>query len=306
VNDSSGSGTASSLPISVDIPGYRLRRQAGVDALGLWFDAEQESLGRKVTLKVLRPQYERHDGARREFLAEMDRLAALHHRNLPQVLDSSHEGLLFLVVERCGPDTLQTLLEPGKPVAEAVALRAAKGVAAALACLVEHDLAYRNVTPSLVGLREDGGVRLATFRNVITMDELRGLRGRLAQDAAYVAPEQLAGEEPIGAATHSYHVAALLFHLLAARPPHGTGTPTEIARAHLTQPFPSLRRFQPFLSRGIYTVIEACTQRAPGDRPGPAQLADALAALADGKDPGFEAPAKAVSAPRPRRRRRRR
>jgi serine/threonine protein kinase len=306
VHDSYDSGTASTLPFSVQIPGYRLCREAGSDALGIWFDAEQTSLGRKVTLKVLKAQYEAHEGARREFLAEMDRLAKLHHPNLPGMLDSIREGTLVLVVERIPAQTADELLVPGKPAGEATSLRVARGVARALAHLVENGLAHKNVTPKLIALREDGEPRLVTFRNVVSLEELGGLRGRIAQDPHYVAPEQLGGDSPIGPPAHAYHVAALLYHLLAARPPH-EGTPQEVARAHFKEPFPSLKRIQPFLPTGIYDLITACTARAPAERPPLPRVVEALEALAEKRDPGLAPPEPkgAIEAPRPRRRRRR-
>jgi eukaryotic-like serine/threonine-protein kinase len=306
VHDSYDSGTASTLPFSVQVPGYRLRREAGGDALGIWFDAEQTSLGRKVTLKVLKAQYEAHEGARREFLAEMDRLSQLDHPNLPHVLDTVREGTLVLVVERLPVRTADELLVPGKPAGEATSLRLARGVAKALAHLVEKGLAHKNVTPKLISLREDGEPRLVTFRNVVSLEELGGLRGRIAQDATYVAPEQLGGDSPIGAPAHAYHVAALLYHLLAGRPPH-EGTPQEVARAHFKEPFPSLKRLQPFLPSGIYDLIAACTARAPADRLPLPRVVEALEALVEKKDPGLGQPESKgpVEAPRPRRRRRR-
>jgi len=305
VQDNSDLGTSSTIPTSIKAPGYRLRREAGSDAIGIWFDAEQESLGRFVTVRVLKPQLEAHEVARREFLAEMDRLGPLVHPNLARVIDSHREGALFLVVERLFASTVSDLLEPGKPLGAATGLRITRGVARALTYLAGHGYAHKNLTPRLVSLREDGEPRLATFRFVITFDELAALRGRLAQDAAYVAPEQLAGEEPIGDRTPCYQIAAFLFHLLAGRAPH-EGELKEVARAHLTQPFPSLKRYQPFLAPGIYDLIAACTARAPADRPPLPRVVAALEALAEGRDPGLKDEAKGpIAAPRPRRRRRR-
>jgi serine/threonine-protein kinase len=302
VADPYDSGTASTLPFSVQVPGYRLRREAGGDALGIWFDAEQTSLGRKVTLKVLKPQFEAHEAARREFLAEMDRLSQLDHPNLPHVLDSAREGTLVLVIERIPARSAEELLVPGKPAGEATSLRLVRGVARALAHLVEKGLAHKNVTPKLVALREDGEPRLVTFRNVVSLEELGGLRGRIAQDAHYVAPEQLGGDSPIGAPAHAYHVGALLYHLLAGRTAH-EGTPQEVARAHFREPFPSLKRIQPFLPTGIYDLIAACTARAPADRPPLPRVVEALEALLDKKDPGLSQP-ESKGARRRRRRRR--
>lgn len=300
-------GTSSNLPIRIEIPGYRLRRQIGEDAIGLWFDAEQESLGRKLTIKVLKPQYENHPGARKEFLAEMDRLAGLNHGNLIQVIDMHREGALYVVTERM-VHTVAELLRDRKPLGEETSLRIAQGLARALRYLDGQGFAHKNVTPSLLALRDDGGCRLVTFRNVIPKEEQAGLQGRLAQDARYVAPEQLAGAAKPGATTPCYHTGALLFHLLAGRPPHGPGDAQEVARAHLNEAFPSLKRHQPFLNAGIYRLVEACTRRDPAARPTLEQLENAIDSLLKGKD--FDEEGKPrdrkLAAPRPRRRRRRR
>jgi serine/threonine-protein kinase len=306
VSDTTDIGTASTLPVNVQIPGYRLRRQAGADSIGLWFDVEQESLGRKVTLKILKPQYEQHDGARKEFLAEMDRLAVLDHPNIPRVLDTMRKDLLVLVVERVGARTLDTLLREGKSLGVGPSLQHALGVARALDYLTDRGLAYKNVCPSLIALREQGGIRLVTFRNVVTMDQLAALKGRLAQAAAYVAPEQLAGDDAIGPNTHTYHLGALVFHMIAGRPPHGPGDMQEVARAHLTREFPSLRRYVPFQSRGIYDFVEACTRKDPDLRPDLQIVVEALEKLLEGKDPELGDYLRKIAAPQPRRRRRRR
>jgi len=306
VADTYDSGTASTLPYTVQVPGYRLRREVGTDAVGIWFDAEQESLGRKVTLKVLKAQFEAHEGARREFLAEMDRLAEFDNANLPHVLDSVREGTLVLVIERLPARTLEELLVPGKPAGEATSLKVARGVARALAHLAQKGYAHKNVTPKLITLRDDAEPRVVPFRKIVTMEELGGLRGRITQDAHYVAPEQLGGDAPIGAPVHAYHVAALLYHMLAGRPPH-EGSVQEIARAHFKEPFPSLKRMQPFLTSGIYDLIAACTARAPAERPPLPRVVEALDALVEKRDPGLgQSDSKGpIEAPRPRRRRRR-
>jgi serine/threonine-protein kinase len=306
VTDTTDFGTASDLPVEVTVPGYRLLRPVGSDAIGIWLDAEQESLGRKVTVKVLKPEYEHHQGARREFLAEMDRLAGLDHPNLVRVIDTRREGVLALVTEHTGTRMLDGIIEAGKPTGEEVSLGHVRNVARALEYLQEQGLAHRNVTPRLVCLREGGGDRLVTFRCVLTLEDLARLKGRLAQDPSYVAPEQVGGEFAVGPKTHCYHVAAILFHLLSGHPPHGTGSPQELARAHLTQEFPSLKRYQPFLGKGIYGLVSACTQKDPDERPKLDEVADGLDELAAGRDPGISPGGAPRGIPTPRRRRRRR
>ena len=300
-------GTADNLPLDISIPGYRPRRQVGSDAVGLWFDAEQESLGRKVTIKVLKPEYEHHEGARREFLNEMDRLAPLAHPNLLRILDSARGERLLLVTERIGQRSLHTVLAEGKPLGEEVSFQRAHDVARALDYLYRKGLAHKNISPRLITLIEDGGSRLVTFRNVIPMEDLVALKGKLAQDANYVAPEQLVGPHGISDKTPCYQIGALLFHMLSGQPAFGHGLPKEIAKQHATQEVPSLQKKRPFLARGIYDFVAASTSRDPEQRPALKEIIEALEKLADGKDPGIRPMgAQRVAAPRPRRRRRRR
>ncbi len=296
--------TTGDLPVTVQIPGYRLRRQVGEDSIGLWFDAEQQSLGRKVTLKVLRPQFEEHAGALAEFRQEIERLTKLVHPNLIKVLDTIEAPVLALVTERFIGPTLQDLLAPGKPLGQERALRLARGIASGLAHLDAAGLAHKNVTPGFLQVLEDGGCRLALFRMAIPLAEQAALKGRLAQDPQYVAPEQLAGDDPIGPKTPVYQVGALLFHMLAGRPPFEPGTPQEVARAHLRTEFPSLKRAQPFLQPAVQELVEECTARDPEERPDLAELIATLDGMVTRK--GGAGGAAASDAPVARRRRRRR
>ena len=299
------------MPVDIEIPGYRLRRQIGSDPLGLWFDAEQESLGRKVTVRVLRPEHWGADARYREFLAEIDLLASVNHPSLTRVLDSQRDPLPAVEVERIDTRTLARLLEPGKPMGEDSSLHYAHCMAQALHYLQDRGLAIRDIGPRHVNLRGDEGCRIVTLSNVITLEEQAKLKGKLFQDARYVAPEQVGGERAVGPTTPCYQLGALLFHMLAGWAPHRIGPPMEIARAHLTEDFPSLKTAQPFLRKGIYGLVSACTAPEPDDRPSLEAVVEALEVLKVGRDPGIRPKPKlrskrGIVAPRSRRRRRRR
>jgi serine/threonine-protein kinase len=303
VTSTIGFGTAGELPVSFTIPGYRLRRVVGSDAIGLWMDCEQTSLGRKLTLKVLKPEFETNEAAHRDFLAEMDRLAALNHPNLLQVLDSRREPPLALVTERIGAQTLDTLLESGKPVRSEEALPHLLSVSHALDYIHGEGFTHKNLSPRLVALNASNVARLVTYRNIVTFDQLAALRGKIIQDPNYVAPEQLGGDRPIGAKASSYQLAAIMFHLLAGQPPHTDSDKKKVALAHFREPFPSLKSRQPFLRPGIFSLIADCTQRDPDARPDMSEFADRIEAVIEKRD---EPEKKPGGAPRSRRRRRRR
>jgi len=298
-----GFGTSDELPISLQIPGYRLRRVVGSDAIGLWLDCEQTSLGRKLTVKVLKPEFETNPTAHREFLAEMDRLAGLNHPHLLQVLDSLRGDPLALVTERVGAMTMATLLESGKPVPREDALKHCLAVAQALDYLHGEGFTHKNLRPELVAINSSGVARLVTFRNIITLEDLAKLRGKIVQDARYVAPEQLGGDKEIGANASSYQLGAILFHLLTGQPPHTGEDAKAVALAHFREPFPSLKSRQPFLPGGILDLVGDATERDPDLRPTPGEFAERIEKVRAGDDKGRKSTG---DAPRARRRRRRR
>ncbi len=298
--------TASNLPVHVNLPGYRLRAQVGSDVLGIWFDAEQESLGRKVTVKVLKPELAEHAGAREQFLAEMDRLMQLDHANIARVLDTGLGDTPFLVTDRGAVHTLEERLAQAKPLTLEQCFDYTRDAARALHYLTGLGLAHKSLAPHLISMRDSGGCRLMTFRFIITMEELQALKGKLAQDARYVAPEQLGGADEIGPNTPVYQIGCLLFHMLAGRPPHDGSGPVEVARAHFKEPFPSLKTARPFLHPAVYRFVAACTARSPDSRPDLERVVEGLRQLEAGKDPGIAPEGQRTIALRPRKRRRRR
>ncbi len=279
VGETTDIGVTTGIPLTIEIPGYRLRRQVGSDSIGLWFDAVQEKLDRYVTVKVLKPEFAEDEKARRVFLAEMDRLQPLDHPNVLQVLGLRRTGTLALVTQRSGGKSLADLLEPEKPLGQRNSLRLAHALARGLAYLTSRGLAHKYVSPAFIKILPEGECRLITFRSIITLEELAALKGRLAQDANYVAPEQLGGSHSVGPRTHTYQVGALLYHMLAGLPPHVATTPIETAMAHLKKDFPSLRRLQPFLTADIYELIASCTCRDPANRPDLGELSTSLNTL---------------------------
>ena len=192
-------------------------------------------------------------------------------------------------------------MEEQKPVPRETALRYLVDAARGLAYLHGKGFTHKNLGPAMLAINDSDVCRVVTFRNIVTFDELAALRGKLMQDARYVAPEQLGGEKPIGPAATTYQLAAILFHMLAGRPPHELGSAKETALAHFRQPFPALRGKAPFLPAGIYALVEECTARDPDERPDASAMADRMEAILEGKDTSGKG-----AAPRPRRRRRRR
>src|SRR5437870_1993979 len=112
---------AGPLPPLERVGDYRIVREIGRGGMGVVYEAEQVSLGRRVALKILPQKLLVDARTKRRFEREAKAAAKLHHTNIVPVFGvGEHEGLPYYVmqfIEGLGLDeVLEELkhLQPGK------------------------------------------------------------------------------------------------------------------------------------------------------------------------------------------------
>jgi serine/threonine protein kinase/tetratricopeptide (TPR) repeat protein len=88
---------STAAPAGEDLPpaqvgDYRIIREVGRGGMGVVYEAEQQSLGRRVALKVLSNQALGNAKSQERFRREARSAARLHHTNIVPVFDVGHEG----------------------------------------------------------------------------------------------------------------------------------------------------------------------------------------------------------------------
>jgi hypothetical protein len=79
---------------------YRILREVGRGGMGVVYEAEQQSLGRRVALKVLPPHVLNDAQQVRRFEREAKAAARLHHTNIVPVYGvGHHEGMHYYVMQ---------------------------------------------------------------------------------------------------------------------------------------------------------------------------------------------------------------
>jgi non-specific serine/threonine protein kinase len=126
---------------------YRILHKLGEGGMGVVYVAEDERLGRRVALKLIRPDpAEPNAGAR--LIREARVAASVSHPSICQVFDLGEwERQPFLVMELVEGETLASRLTRG-PLPTLDALRVAVAVAEALSALHSHGIAHRDLKPS--------------------------------------------------------------------------------------------------------------------------------------------------------------
>jgi eukaryotic-like serine/threonine-protein kinase len=242
--------------------------------------ARDEELERPVAVKLLVGNLRGEPGLRERFVREARMAARLSHPNVVQVFDAGDEdGRPYIVMEYVPGTTLadelqrQDRLDP--PQVVDLALQACGGL--------EHahgsGLVHRDVKPQNLLLREDGTVKIADFGIAHAAEATRLTQvGSVLGTAAYLAPEQAAGE-PVTAAADIYSLGVVLYELLTGHKPYEFSSLAEIVSKQREQPIRPLRDVERTVPERLEAVVMRCLARNPDYRPASAaELARELAA----------------------------
>ena len=210
----------------------------GEGGMGRVFVAEDETLRRRVALKVLKRSDE---DSRRRFVREARAAARVSHPNLCPIFDVGEEnGQPFLAMELLSGETLGARIRRG-PLSPAETMRLAEDLLAGLAALHETGIVHRDVKPSNFFLTPHGG-RLVDFglaseplpeaAPVIGSTPEVTSPGQLHGTPGYMAPEQILGHT-VDARTDLFAVGAMLYEALTGRRPFPGATPAAALSATL-------------------------------------------------------------------------
>jgi serine/threonine-protein kinase len=149
------------------------------------------------------------------------------------------DGMLFMAMDLIEGGDLGKKLEEDGPLAPPDALRILGQAADALDAAHAAGLVHRDVKPG--NLLLDGDHTYLTdfgLSRLLTAARLTA-PGRMVGTAAYVAPEQIRGEE-IDARTDVYGLGCLVFEALTGAPPYEDESDYTLMYAHLEAPIPRL------------------------------------------------------------------
>ena len=186
---------------------YRIERTLGSGGMAVVYLAHDEELRRRVAIKVLAEHLAEDDNFRARFLQESKLAGRLSHPNVVQVYDAGEtEDSPYIVMEYVPGDTIAQRGKLSYRDAVPLALQACAGLQHAHAA----GLVHRDVKPANLLVREDDVLKVADF-GIARAAELTRLtqHGTVLGTAAYLSPEQAAGEE-VTTATDIYSLGAVV------------------------------------------------------------------------------------------------
>jgi tetratricopeptide (TPR) repeat protein len=282
-------GDTDGHPLPHRLGPFVLGRRLGGGGMGVVHEATDPGTGRRVAVKLVRPELLPFVETRARFQREVAVLADLDHPGLVPVHQYGEDHgvpwyAMPLVAGRSLAAVLQGLagqdprrLAPtafGRPAARN-ATHAACELVHALATALQHahgrGVVHRDVKPSNVMLADDGRALLIDFglAHTVQSDSLTRT-GVQPGSLAYMAPEQLRGE-PVDARSDVFSLGCVLYELLTLRSPFAADTEQQIRSNVLAANPAPPRLLNPALSWEAAVVCATAMAPEPARRYASAQ-----------------------------------
>jgi len=249
-----------------------VEHRLGRGGFGEVFLARDIQLGRRVALKVLRPERFGSDASVQAFLEEARTTAKFNHPHIVAIHGVGEwEGRPYVALEYLEGQSLGQRLREGRPGTRE-AVRIALPIADALAEAHRRGVLHRDLKPGNVMIPRDGRVRVVDFGEARAIDETRS-EGR--GTPAYMAPERWRGA-PEGPPADLWSLGVVLFEMLGGRRPY-EDLPPSVLSLHVAadDPVPPLPD-EAGVPAVLATLISRCLDKNPRQRPTAAEVADIL------------------------------
>ena len=277
---------------------YTLVRELGGGGMSRVFVAEEEALGRRVVVKVLRPELAEGLSAER-FKREVRLAARLQHPHVLPLLAAGEldGGVLYYTMPFVEGESLRARLEHGGALPMADAVRLLRDVASALAYAHAQGVVHRDIKPENV-LLSHGRAVVADFGIAkaisAAVDPLAGGTGRGSTltatgtsigTPAYMAPEQAAGEG-VDHRADLYALGVVAYETLTGHPPFEGRSAQQLLAAHATQTPEPVERRRASVPASLASLVTRLLEKNPADRPQSADaVLTALDAVPEGSSP---------------------
>ena len=262
----------------------KIEELLGRGGMGTVYRATHLTLDRTVAVKIINPEFASNNDVNQRFVREAKLMAKLRHPRAAMIYDSGTlpDGRLFIVMEFVEGITLADVLKKEGRIPYQKAVEIAVSICDVLSEAHKLGIIHRDLKPANIMLNEQGvfvldfGIaKLLNKDNAESMQLSITGNGLLVGTPFYMSPEQCLGT-PVEARSDLYSLGALLYEMLAGRPPFNDEVLSAVIIKHAMVEAPRIEEFAPEIPPALADVVNRLLAKKPEDRPENAAAAKAL------------------------------
>jgi serine/threonine protein kinase/Flp pilus assembly protein TadD len=257
---------------------YDVERELGRGGMATVFLARDIAHDRPVAIKVLHSEIAAAFSTER-FLREIKLLASLQHPNILPLHDSgSFDGIRYYVMPFVAGESLRDRLNRERTLSLQFAIRVITEAASALDYAHRKGVVHRDVKPENILLSDDH-VLIADFgiaRAAAQSGQSLTSTSIVIGTAAYMSPEQAAGEKEIDGRSDIYSLACVMFECLTGSPPFTGDNAAAMIGRRFAGPAPRASTLRRDIPVAVDDAIARALSLSPDERP---PAASAFAAM---------------------------
>ncbi|MGK4218889.1 Stk1 family PASTA domain-containing Ser/Thr kinase [Kocuria marina] len=232
-------------------------------------------LGRRVAIKILRPELAADETFHERFQREAHAVASLNHHSIVAIYDTGEirpqgpDGVLrpYIVMEYVPGRTLRELMH-GPGVTPEQAIEYMLGIMDALSFSHRAGIVHRDIKPANVKVTPDGSVKVMDFGIARAVEDTQAALTQsqaVLGTAQYLSPEQARGAA-VDPRSDLYSAACVLFEMLTGRAPFVGESSVAIAAQHVRDAPPAPSALNPQLPPAVDRFMERALAKDPRDR----------------------------------------
>jgi eukaryotic-like serine/threonine-protein kinase len=266
--------------IGRSIGNYKITRVLGEGGMGTVYLAEHPMIGKRVAVKMLRPDLGTDPGLVSRFFQEARAVNEIRHPNIVDISDfgKTDDGFVYFVMELMeGRSLRERLTADGMlPLADVVII--SRQVCDALSAAHRAGIIHRDLKPDNIFLLEDpkqpGVLRSKLFdfgvAKLLGEQEKqvghKTIAGAVVGTPFYMSPEQALCQD-VTAASDIYSMGVVMFEMATGSVPFSAEQLVILLNAILKQPAPAPSELRPTIPPVLDRLILRCLEKDPGVRP---------------------------------------